>query len=302
MGRRLAQFSSSELTRNWVKEIPTTGYCVYLACRGDYVYVQGTSEETVQKRNRINGELVWQKSFNIEAPAEYNDVNIRVDNSYNIYTTKNGHLYKYNDDGNLLWDANVETPGTYPLQIFCLSQDGTRIMLRGVDGKKIYTYKTADGTKDVEFTPTIQNENLIMTYSGKLDSTKNIILYVYGSYGSDSRFYMQKWDSTGTTLQWQVILSNNNLYDMLEVDIDDNVWIVVQGVIRKYAKNTGNVLAQSSQTDCYGFLKALSNGDIVEVLQSSSTLRIRRFNTNAVLQTTQTYSNVSCLYRVDVVV
>jgi len=300
MGRRLAQFSSSELTRNWVKEIPTTGYCIYLACKGDYVYVQGTSEETVQKRKRINGELVWQKSFKIEATAEVNDVNIRVDNSYNIYTTKNGHLYKYNDDGNLLWDANVETPGTYPLQIFCLSQDGTRIMLRGVDGKKIYTYKTADGTKDVEFTPAIQNENLIMTYFGEFDSTKSIILHVNGSYGSDyDRYYLQKWDSTGATLQWQVMF----LAEGLEVDIDDNVWITSsQGVIYKFAKNTGNVLAQSSQTDCHGFLKALSNGDIVEVSQSSSTLRIRRFNTNAVLQTTQTYSNVSGLYRVDVVV
>lgn len=308
MGMRLGQYSSSALSRNWVREIPSVAYCVYLASKGDYVYVQGSSEGSVQKRRRTDGNLIWQKNMMIDVGeiAQVNNTNIAVDCNYNIYTTKDCYLYKYDENGNLLWDIKVEdtVEGSITI-IFSVSADGTRIMLRDTTGEKIYSYKTIDGTKDVEFTPEIPNYTIESIYYGEYDSNNNFIIDLIDKDGTP-RFIL-KYNSTGTERLWYDWISSGYIYlggKGIAVDKEDNVWSFrEENKVRKlvkFSRSTGNIMCSASDEGT--ILVALSNGDIVTASLQDNVLTLNRFNTNAELQKTETYDGVTALYRMDMTI
>ena len=309
MGMRLGQYSSSALSRNWVREIPRVAYCVYLASKGDYVYVQGSSEGSVQKRRRTDGNLIWQKDMMIDVGeiAQVNNTNIAVDCNYNIYTTKDCYLYKYDENGNLIWDIKVEdTVEGCRTIIFSVSADGTRIMLRSVNRKKIYSYKTIDGTKDVEFTPEIPNYTIYSIYYGEYDSNNNFIIDIYIQKVGTPRFIL-KYNSTGTERLWYNWISSGYINlggKPIAVDKEDNVWSFrVENNVRKlvkFSRNTGNIMCSASDEGT--MLVPLSNGDVATASLQSNVMTLNRFNTNAELQKTETYNGVTALHRMDMAI
>jgi len=306
MGMRLGQYSSSALSRNWVREIPSVAYCVYLASKGDYVYVQGSSEGSVQKRRRTDGNLIWQKDMMLDVGklAGYEDTNIAVDCNYNIYTTKNCYLYKYDENGNLLWDIKVEDKITYRNVIFSVSADGTRIMLRDTTGEKIYSYKTIDGTKDVEFTPSIPEEDIRFLFYGEYDSQMNFIIGIQRESGEQ---ILVKFNSSGLNNIWALgdLVFTRVGIRSFGVDKDDNVWAFRKisydpKILIKIGKYSGNILCSVNTEGT--MLVPLSNGDVATASLQSNVMTLNRFNTNAELQKTETYNGVTALHRMDMAI
>lgn len=309
MGMRLGQFTGNALTRNWVREIPTVANYIYLASRGEYVYVQGSSEGTVQKRRRVDGELIWQRDMMTEGGnSAWGYANIAVDSSYNIYTTKDRYLYKHDDNGNQVWAVQVEEAESGRNLIFSISPDMTRIMLLGTDSKKILSYRTLDGVKDVEFTPVEQHGyTLFRLYEGTYDSQNNFIIRgEWDIIPTGSVYLIMKYDNSGTLKFWQKnCMYYNYNYRIISVDKEDNIWtLTAPKTLSKLGKNTGNVLCSNISDDNFNQILSLSNGDVVTIFCDtvSDTLTMNRYNTNAVLQKTETHTGVTALHRVDVVV
>ncbi len=268
--------------------------------------MQGSSEGSVQKRRRTDGSLIWQKDMMLDVGelAGYEDTNIAVDCNYNIYTTKDCYLYKYDENGNLLWDIKVEDKVTYRNIIFSVSADGTRIMLRDTSGKKIYSYKTIDGTKDVEFTPEIPNYTIDSIYYGEYDSQMNFIIGIQMESGVQG---LVKFNSSGLNNIWELedLVFKRVGIRSFGVDKDDNVWAFRKisydpKILIKIGKYSGNILCSVNTEGT--MLVPLSNGDVATASLQSNVMTLNRFNTNAELQKTETYNGVTALHRMDMAI
>jgi hypothetical protein len=295
---RLSQFSTTDATKNWGVDTPTVAHFDHLlAAYGDFVYCQGISEETIQKRNRVDGSLVWQKDFNI-GYDRYGAAKILVDNQGNIYTQKNGNVYKYNSDGNLVWTCDVVEGDTGNIVLGDVMIDGSKLV--GYSSTKIYTISSSGVVglviEDSDLTDIVSRHIL------KLDSTGDILVsFEEGSYGY---FRTKKYDGYAGQLVWKKNFTG--FTGSICFDSADNVWVAnpVYTVwtdedtwhtrLHKLGKNTGNTLLDSLiYTPNAVDILSISNNNIAVIYYSAPTLLIEIRDSNAILLASQTYGNIT---------
>lgn len=289
---RLSQFSTSDGTKNWGIDTSTVaGYNQLLTAYGDYVYCQGSVEGAVQKRNRVDGSLVWQKDFILRGSSVGQ---IMVDNQQNLYTIDEGVVYKYDSDGNLTWSYDTEDSEPNYLYLRDISADGTRILvcrlgsvIAGHYGK-MYVLTSA-GALYWSISP----EEYVTFDPAKFDSNKDIVAYISGGY-------MRKYSGTDGTQIWE---KTSGTLEYIAIDISDNIWTMSaasSGNITKLGKNTGNTLLQSADTFTraagdYWYLFPVSNGNIAfvryDVSETGIIIDIR--DSNAIQQETETHENIT---------
>lgn len=290
---RLSQFSTTDGTKNWGVDTSTVAdFDHLLAAYGDYVYCQGDSEETIQKRARVDGALVWQKDFNIYGATTQK---ILVDNQGNIYTQKAGNVYKYNSDGNLVWTCDVVAEDATNLVLKDLIIDGSKIL---VVYDKIYVINSSG---EVELTIEDAQIGSVVYGDFKINSEGDIIGSIQQGEG---HYYVRKYaGSDGSTL-WTSSLTIAVVGVGLCFDISGNVWVVAKrGVVEvatsnlyKLGKNTGNTLITSVDTIAYPqAVFPVSNGNIVVIGYNSGTdvLTIDIRDSNAIQQAVQTHNNIT---------
>lgn len=286
---RLSQFTTTDGTKNWGIDTSTVAnYDHLLAAYGDYVYCQGDSEETIQKRARADGALVWQKDFNIYGHTWQK---ILVDNQGNIYTQKSGNVYKYNSDGNLIWTCDViaENAGNLPLKDCMI--DGSKIAVATVG----YIY-IINSSGEVELT--ITDGEYYPSEPVKFDSVGDVVVLIYNTEGM--AYMPRKYNGITGAILW----TSSNLVGgalTLCVDISNNVWafkyLTGNYYLVKLGKNTGNVLTTSADTMTATVQEILpvSNGNIAVVSYNSGTdvLTIDIRDSNAIQLDSETHSNIT---------
>lgn len=282
---RLSQFTTEDGTKNWGIDTSTVAnYDHLLAAYGSYVYCQGDSEETIQKRARVDGALVWQKDFFTDGSLNQK---ILVDNQGNIYTSKNGNVYKYNSDGDLVWTCDV------------IAADATDMFLKDcmVDGSKILVIKNGGGyayvinsSGVVALTITDADIDAYYTYKFKFDSTGDIIIKVSVAMAG----YIRKYDVDDGSVLW----TSGSVASYPTVDTSDNIWAInADGKLVKIGKNTGNVLVASADvmTADVQELLPVSNGNIIVVSYNSGTdvLTIDIRDENAIQLDSETHADIT---------
>ena len=282
---RLSQFTTTDGTKNWGIDTSTVAdFDHLLAAYGDYVYCQGDSEETIQKRNRVDGSLVWQKNFNIYGAATQK---ILVDNQGNIYTQKSGNVYKYNSDGNLVWTCDVVEEDATNLVLKDLIIDGSKIL---VVYDKIYVINSS-GTVEL----TIENSG---AYGDcKINSDGDIVAPVAIGGGT---YAVRKYDGSDGSTLWTSSFAIAFPEVGLCFDTSGNVWVVATSVASSYlyklGKNTGNTLITSVDTIVNPqAILPVSNGNIVVIGYNSGTdvLMIDIRDGNAIQLDSETHSNIT---------
>ena len=288
---RLSQFTTGDGTKNWGIDTSTVAdFDHLLAAYGDYVYCQGDSEETIQKRARVDGSLVWQKNFNIYGAATQK---ILVDNQGNIYTQKSGNVYKYNSDGNLVWTCDVVEEDATNLVLKDLIIDGSKIL---VVYDKIYVINSS-GTVEL----TIEDAQIGSVVYGdfKINSDGDIVAPVAIL---DGRAYaVRKYDGSDGSTLWTSSLTIELPGVGLCFDTSGNVWVVaisgdLSSNLYKLGKNTGNTLITSVDTIAYPqAILPVSNGNIVVIGYNSGTdvLMIDIRDGNAIQLDSETHSNIT---------
>ncbi len=286
---RLSQFTTGDGTKNWGIDTSTVAdFDHLLAAYGDYVYCQGDSEETIQKRARVDGSLVWQKNFNIYGAATQK---ILVDNQGNIYTQKSGNVYKYNSDGNLVWTCDVVEEDATNLVLKDLIIDGSKIL---VVYDKIYVINSS-GTVEL----VIEDAQIGSVVYGdfKINSDGDIVAPV--SIGGGA-YAVRKYDGSDGSTLWTSSLTVELAGVGLCFDTSGNIWVVATSYVSSYlyklGKNTGNTLITSVDTIAYPkAILPVSNGNIVVVGYNSGTdvLTIDIRDGNAIQLDSETHSNIT---------
>lgn len=284
---RLSQFTTADGTKNWGVDTSTVAdFDHLLAAYGDYVYCQGDSEETIQKRARVDGSLVWQKNFNIYGAATQK---ILVDNQGNIYTQKSGNVYKYNSDGNLVWTCDVVEEDATNLVLKDLIIDGSKIL---VVYDKIYVINSS-GTVELTIEDSVADGDF------KINSDGDIVAPVHIGGGT---YAVRKYDGSDGSTLWTTSSLNIAFTGVgLCFDTSGNVWVVaISGALRsnlyKLGKNTGNTLITSVDTIAYPqAILPVSNGNIVVIGYNSGTdvLTIDIRDGNAIQLYSETHSNIT---------
>lgn len=287
---RLSQFTTGDGTKNWGIDTSTVAdFDHLLAAYGDYVYCQGDSEETIQKRARVDGSLVWQKNFNIYGAATQK---ILVDNQGNIYTQKSGNVYKYNSDGNLVWTCDVVEEDATNLVLKDLIIDGSKIL---VVYDKIYVINSS-GTVEL----VIEDAQIGSVVYGdfKINSDGDIVAPVAIGGGT---YAVRKYDGSDGSTLWTSSLTIEFPGVGLCFDTSGNVWVVatsgaLSSNLYKLGKNTGNTLITSVDTIAYPqAILPVSNGNIVVIGYNSGTdvLMIDIRDGNAIQLDSETHSNIT---------
>ena len=286
---RLSQFVTTDGTKNWGIDTSTVaGYNAILAASGDYVYCQGSSEQTIQKRNRVDGSLVWQKDF-VTGSAQP----IKVDLSHNLYTLSAGVLRKYDSNGNLLWSYDTEDAQPTYVGIRDISADGSKILLCRMGDFFVPFFEKMY----------VVNSSGVLVWSKQLERYSSLNPAVFDSNNDivalNTALEVRKYSGTDGTEIW--LYENNNVSTSgLCVDISDNVWLLAAGKITKLGKNTGNVLLQSADTFTfasgdYWYLFPVSNGNIAfvryDVSETDIVIDIR--DGNAIQQEEETHADIT---------
>ena len=282
---RLSQFTTTDGTKNWGIDTSTVAkFDHLLAAYGDYVYCQGDSEETIQKRARVDGSLVWQKNFNIYGAATQK---ILVDNQGNIYTQKSGNVYKYNSDGNLVWTCDVVEEDATNLVLKDLIIDGSKIL---VVYDKIYVINSS-GTVELTIEDSVADGDF------KINSDGDIVAPVAIGGGT---YAVRKYDGSDGSTLWTSSLTIEVAGVGLCFDTSGNVWVVATSgaasYLYKLGKNTGNTLITSVDTIAYPqAILPVSNGNIVVIGYNSGTdvLTIDIRDGNAIQLYSETHSNIT---------
>ena len=277
---RLSQIEVNELTKNWGITIPTVAnYNWILAAKGQYVYCQGASEGSIQKRARADGSLIWEKDFNVS----YLSREILVDSQQNLYTSSGGNVYKYDNDGDILWTKDVIEGSTDDVVLQHISSAEDEIL---VTGSKPYILSASTG----EILLTISN-----TYSAvrhhKFLSSGDIV-------GSDGR--LKRWARSDGSIIWKSTRSFE-IPATITIDADDNIWAISYSspnyYISKFSKSTGNeLLATFIGTRLSSFHFYSSDNSIVLGIYNDSTdiLTINKYDVDTgVLLATQDFSNIT---------
>lgn len=275
---RLSQFSTADATKNWGVDTSTVAdFDHLLAAYGDYVYCQGDSEETIQKRARVDGALVWQKDFNIYGATSQK---ILVDNQHNIYTLKNKIIYKYNSDGNLVWSYDTEY-GFDTIYLKDVMPDGSKIAIGHF--KKIIILNSS-GAVSLE----IDDSDIQWASSVKFDSNGDVLSVV------DGPNMLRKYNGTTGAVLWTTTATVPNLFC---IDISNNIWTIVSTNLAKIGKNTGNVLVTSVDTPTAKVQEILpvSNGNIAVISYNSGTdvLTIDIRDGNAIQLDSENHANIT---------
>jgi len=292
---RLSQFSTTDATKNWGVDTPTVAHFDHLlAAYGDFVYCQGISEETIQKRNRVDGSLVWQKDFYIYSASALNRLGkILVDNQGNLYTQKNGNVYKYNSDGNLVWTCDVVEEDATNLVLKDLIIDGSKIL---VVYDKIYVINSS-GTVELVIEDAQIDSYQVVYGDFKINSDGDIVAPVAIGVGA---YAVRKYDGSDGSTLWTSSLTIATGVGLC-FDTSGNVWVVaISGALRSYlyklGKNTGNTLITSVDTIAYPqAILPVSNGNIVVIGYNSGTdvLMIDIRDGNAIQLDSETHSNIT---------
>lgn len=288
---RLAEFNVNTLAKNWGVDIPDIATENVLGAYGDYVYVQGESEGTIQKRKRTDGSLVWEKDFALDLDAGKLP-NIAVDNQYNIYTVYNRYLYKYNDSGSLLWSSEIDANAMVPNTVLAVSKDGNYIAVYGISQRYAVIFNS-DGTIKLTIDIDSGGSGYLIGFL-RFDSENNIIASTdYDQYGNE---IVKKF----------LISDGSKLWEkgrfMANIDINDNVWCISHvGNLEKLGKNTGNILATSNESDYNNVqdIQGLSNGDMLVVMYDggTDTITLRRVDQNTNILASQDYTNITSFSR-----
>jgi len=231
---RLSQIEVNELTKNWGITIPTVAnYNWILAAKGQYVYCQGASEGSIQKRARADGSLIWEKDFNVS----YLSREILVDSQQNLYTSSGGNVYKYDNDGDILWTKDVIEGSTEDVILQHISSAEDEILVTGYDESNFNLYVLSASTGEILLT--ISNAYLGVRHH-KFLSSGDIV-------GSDGR--LKRWARSDGSIIWT---STSSFFDFqtvpatITIDADDNIWAIRSGgsnyYISKISKSTGNEL------------------------------------------------------------
>lgn len=319
-GVRLSEFGSYNLTKAWTREVPKVENQKILAVAGDYVYVGGTSEETVQKRLRTNGDIVWSETRLMDLWDEGYTSRIIVDSNYNMYTSKGDMLYKYNDAGVLQWDTQTDTDA---IQICAISSDETYLLCKKGESiwlpRKVAVINTSTGAEVVSFAIVIDETNAAISYSSMFDGDNNLIICcgMSGDTNKNGITSVYKYDIAGE-YKWHAnyigVFGSFSFHadepnrQYIAVDIDNNIWAYQSSPfsdvnIRKLGRDSGNVLASEELTTTPKGVFALSTGDIITVHYdySENELTLRRYNTNIALQNTEVHTDITEYYRTVVI-
>jgi hypothetical protein len=282
---RLSQFETNLGTKNWGVDTPTVaGFSQLLGGYGAYIYCQGTSEETLQKRNRVDGSLVWEKDFNIENDTTQK---ILVDGLGNIYTQKAGNIYKYDSDGNLVWTCDVIPADATELHLTNVMADGSKIIALNATTYKSYILNSS-GVVGIN----IAHGNTV--YSVLFDSNSDVIALLL----VPAVRVLRKYKGTTGAVLWTAIKDSGAL-SCFCVDTDDNLWMAYLNTnyyLGKIGGNTGNLLLSSVDTFTnVQEILPISNGNIAVVMYDSGTdvLSIDIRDGNAVQQAIETHSDIT---------
>ena len=285
---RLSQIEVNELTKNWGITIPTVAnYNWILAAKGQYVYCQGASEGSIQKRARADGSLIWEKDFNVS----YLSREILVDSQQNLYTSSGGNVYKYDNDGDILWTKDVIEGSTDDVILQHISSAEDEILVIGRDGSKLYILSASTG----EILLTISNAYLPVRHH-KFLSSGDIV-----GFSTLSPYYrIKRWARSDGSIIW-TSTSSFEITATITIDADDNIWAIRYSspnyYISKISKSTGNeLLATSIGTLRSSFHFYSSDNSIVLGIYNDSTdvLTINKYDVDTgVLLATQDFSNIT---------
>jgi len=285
---RLSQIEVNELTKNWGITIPTvTNYNWILAAKGQYVYCQGASEGSIQKRARADGSLIWEKDFNVSY-SSYLSREILVDSQQNLYTSSGDNVYKYDNDGDILWTKDVIEGSTEDVILQHISSAEDEIL---VTGPCLYILSASTG----EILLTISNA-YITVRRHKFLSSGDIV-----GFSALSPYYrIKRWARSDGSIIW-TSTSGYEITATITIDADDNIWAIRYSspnyYISKFSKSTGNqLLATSIGTLLSSFHIYSSDNSIVLGIYNDSTdvLTINKYDVDTgVLLATQDFSNIT---------
>ena len=285
---RLSQIEVNELTKNWGITIPTvTNYNWILAAKGQYVYCQGASEGSIQKRARADGSLIWEKDFNVSY-SSYLSREILVDSQQNLYTSSGDNVYKYDNDGDILWTKDVIEGSTEDVILQHISSAEDEIL---VTGPCLYILSASTG----EILLTISNA-YITVRRHKFLSSGDIVGFSPWSPGHR----IKRWARSDGSIIW-TSTSGYEITATITIDADDNIWAIRYSspnyYISKISKSTGNeLLATSIGTLLSSFHIYSSDNSIVLGIYNDSTdvLTINKYDVDTgVLLATQDFSNIT---------
>ena len=288
---RLSQIEVNELTKNWGITIPTVAnYNWILAAKGQYVYCQGASEGSIQKRARADGSLIWEKDFNVSDLSR----EILVDSQQNLYTSSGGNVYKYDNDGDILWTKDVIEGSTNDVILQHISSAEDEILVTGFVGgsNRVFILSASTG----EILLTIADKCANTRRSSKFLSSGDIV-----GFSTLSPYYrIKRWARSDGSIIW-TSTSSFEITATITIDADDNIWAIRYSspnyYISKISKSTGNeLLATFIGTLRSSFHFYSSDNSIVLGIYNDSTdvLTINKYDVDTgVLLATQDFSNIT---------
>ena len=272
---RLSQFTTEDGTKNWGIDTSTVpNFDHLLAAYGDYVYCQGTLEESIQKRARVDGALVWQKDFPIGVPVGTFYPRIMVDGLGNIYTTKTGTINKYDSNGDFLWTHDLDPVDK--VHLLDVMHDGSKVLIATYTDK-VYILNSA-GEIALDLDVEVDGEK-----GGALDSDGNFIVTVTTVRKYNGVTGAQIWTTVPTPLSHHC------------VDPSSNYWVASTTRVIKLGKNTGNWLLDLNIFTNIVKILPISNGNIAVIMYDDGTdvLTIDIRDSNGIQLIEKTHSGIT---------
>lgn len=296
---RLGQFGGMDLAKAWATDVDVVGTLRLLAASGDYVYTQGASEQTVSKRTRASGEVLWTRDFLTDDGAY---ANIAVDAAGNVYTLAANDLHQYDADGDLVYTHEGAGAGGTGSYLAGISPDGTRIAVVVSTALHwfVNVYEPGDENIICSFRPThgTYGDNGEITDLA-FDSDNNIA--VIGRYGAGPgySYFAHKFTDLGAQVWIASTMACDGAGGGIAFDVDGNVWVIRHTTFYplKLGKNTGAVLLTGATAYEHTVaINALSNGDLVLVQHTGTTMTLTRINSLAAEQAEEAYTDVTAVY------
>lgn len=296
---RLGQFGGMDLAKAWATDVDVVGTLRLLAASGDYVYTQGATEQTVSKRTRASGEVLWTRDFLTDAGAY---ANIAVDAAGNVFTLAGNDLHQYDADGDLVYTHTNAGAGGIVSHLAGISPDGTRIAVIVHTAVYAFVNVWAPGEENVigSFRPThITHGDTKEITDLAFDADNNIAVmarYNPTPPGTEAFYAVHKYTDLGA-LVWATGLLCKHYG--LTFDVSGNVWAVHYDTFYplKFGKNTGAVLLTGAKAYEHTVaINALSNGDLVLVQHTGTTMTLTRINSLAAEQAEEAYTDVTAVY------
>jgi hypothetical protein len=229
---------------------PATGGAM-VNSSGFYVaemWAPGSYEPLISKFNSF-GSPVWQKSLPYSGMS-INDNCLTLDSTGNVYIAvsnslgyptygSNLVLFKYDSDGNIIWQFNLQTPDAYPVGLTVDSSNNVYIIalefISGVPQGLLAKFDGSDGT--LLWQRSITEINSFAPKSIAINGSSVYVVAEGYPNGASPKGYIVKYNTSGT-LQWQKVVSSPGggsfFLTTVTTDSSGNIYIAGQHAYKAY--------------------------------------------------------------------